>query len=238
MYFPNVINPTERWNVPLVSQQRPWWIQVRMWYKNNACPAVMNKNFSFPDRETKAAVVLGSLPCPSSSPLLSLAPTQTLNLDVITLSSSASWRSWRSGGRAGNGSNGTSPRGRRSKGCRSTTGRTLSRCHPDPCPSSRGCRALCPYLTRSGVEAAEMNLRRIFPNSVSSLPGMVLSRTKPKNPPMNMWVVKSTTMTWSSSFTPANRDIQRMYPTIFCTYFPLGSSWNWGGEQGYTLDRS
>lgn len=142
-----------------------------------------------------------------------LASMQPCNLDVISLSTSASWRPWRSGGRAGNGSNGTSPRGRRSMGCHSMTGRTLSCCHSDPCPSSHGCRALCPYLANNRVKAAEMNLhhfsssRRALTISVSGLPGMVLSRTKPKNPPMNMWVVKSTTMTWSSSFTPGKRDV-------------------------------
>lgn len=172
---------------------------------------------------------------PSSPPPLSSATMRPWNLDVITWSSSAAWRSWRSEGRAGNGSSGTSPGCRRSTGCRSTTGRTLSCRRPDPAPSSRGCHALCSYLAKDGEEAAGMNLRSFFLVQdelwwlASFLPGMVLSRTKPKNPPMNMWVVKSTTMTWSSSFTPAHRHSNEcIQPSSTPIFFWSLASLSWG----------
>lgn len=50
------------------------------------------------------------------------------------------------------------------------------------------------------------------------IPGMVLSRIKPKNPPMNMCVVKSTTITWSSSFIPSNRNGDE-YMSLVCFFF-------------------
>lgn len=102
----------------------------------------------------------------AEEPPLTLLFTPTLSgsnrpwhLHVITLNSSASSTSWRSEGRAGSGSNETSPRGPRSTGCRSTTGRTLTCLHLDPCPSSCGCRARFPYLAKNGREVVDTNLR-------------------------------------------------------------------------------
>lgn len=131
--------------------------------KTQLGPSALSNNLffvcSFPDWENKATVVLRSLSSSSSSPLLFLAPTDCDTVRVKTLSPSASSTSWRSGGRAGSGSNGTSPRGPRSTGCHSRTGCKLTCHHPDPCPSSCGCRARCPYLEWCCPGRSRRNLR-------------------------------------------------------------------------------
>lgn len=87
------------------------------------------------------------------------------------------------------------------KGYRSSTGRMCLSC-PVPGPASCGHLALQRSLQEEVLELEVIESRRRRKIS----PGIVLSKMKPKNPPMNMCVVKSTTITWSSSLTPSNRE--------------------------------
>lgn len=74
------------------------------------------------------------------------------------------------------------------------------------CASSQG-PALCLYLINGKTQSADDGDTRaceIPSHTALILPGMVLSRMNPKKPPMNMCVVNSTTIIWSSSWIPAN----------------------------------
>lgn len=57
------------------------------------------------------------------------------------------------------------------------------------------------------LHGAALRLQRKYFNSITifpfSLPGIVLSRKKPRKPPTNMWVVSRMCNTWSTSLTPA-----------------------------------
>lgn len=78
---------------------------------------------------------------------------------------------------------------------------------PSPCTLS--CQLLIPLSLSvpKGKDKGKLQRQGVFNdllfNNDSSVPGIVLSRRNPKNPPMNMCVVKSTTITWSSSCIPS-----------------------------------
>lgn len=83
----------------------------------------------------------------------------------------------------------------------------------EPCLASSWSLFLYQYLIKKTKNKQNRSIRLAGKNEwvclaleerKTLLPGIVLSRMKPKNPPINMCVVKSTTITWSNSFNPWN----------------------------------
>lgn len=68
-----------------------------------------------------------------------------------------------------------------------------------------GKKWICKWDDGNMADALQSQVLSKWAVFVMLLPGTVLSRTKPRKPPMNIWVVKNMCSAWSTSLTPVIR---------------------------------